>query len=94
MNQISPEAIWHMDEKELSALLERNILTSKKKIRFYAPSFMYYKTSYYRSSPTDFPTISVTGKGCTLNCKHCGGLVLETMYPAILLKNCSNYAFS
>jgi uncharacterized radical SAM superfamily protein len=82
MNQISPEAIWHMDEKELSALLERNILTSKKKIRFYAPSFMYYKTSYYRSSPTDFPTISVTGKGCTLNCKHCGGLVLETMYPA------------
>jgi hypothetical protein len=42
---------------------------------------MYYSTKYYRSSPTDFPTISITGKGCALNCKHCGGLILETMYP-------------
>ncbi|MEM3153351.1 MAG: radical SAM protein, partial [Candidatus Bathyarchaeia archaeon] len=25
---------------------------------------------------------SVTGKGCALNCKHCGGKVLETMRPA------------
>jgi len=53
-----------------------------KKIHFYAPSFMYYKTSYYCSSPTDFPTISVTGKSCALNCKHCGGKVLNTMYSA------------
>ncbi len=82
MKQISPEAIWRMDEKELSAILENYLLHSRpKKIRFYAPSFMYYNTSYYRSSPTDFPTISVTGKACALNCKHCGGLVLETMYP-------------
>jgi uncharacterized radical SAM superfamily protein len=82
MKQISPEAIWRMDEKELSAVLEKDLLPSRKKeIRFYAPSFMYYKTSYYRSSSTDFPTISVTGRGCALNCKHCGGMVLETMYP-------------
>lgn len=82
IKQISPEAIWRMDEKELSAFLENYLLHSRpKKIRFYAPSFMYYNTSYYRSSPTDFPTISVTGKACALNCKHCGGLVLETMYP-------------
>jgi len=53
-----------------------------KKIHFYAPSFMYYKTSYYCSSPTTFPTISVTGKGCALNCKHCEGKVLNTMYSA------------
>jgi len=43
---------------------------------------MYYRTSHYRSSPTAFPTISVTGKGCALKCKHCGGIVLDTMYPA------------
>jgi uncharacterized radical SAM superfamily protein len=43
---------------------------------------MYYKTAYYCSSPRDFPTISVTGKGCALKCKHCGGKVLKTMYPA------------
>jgi hypothetical protein len=63
-----------------------------RKIRFYAPSFMYYKTAYSRSSPTDFPTVSVTGSYCALNCAHCGGTVLKTMYPATtpeeLLKLC------
>ena len=43
---------------------------------------MYYKTEYYCSSPTDFPTISVTAGNCALKCEHCGGRVLETMYPA------------
>jgi hypothetical protein len=43
---------------------------------------MYYKTSYYQSSPTHFPTVSVTGTACALNCKHCDGKVLETMHPA------------
>lgn len=82
MKQISPQAVWRMNEEEFAAILKKNLLRSRsKRIRFYAPSFMYYKTSYYHSSPTDFSTISVTGKGCALNCKHCGGLVLETMYP-------------
>jgi len=85
MKQLLPETVWNMNEKELTNLLDTGALVSKsKKIHFYAPSFMYYKTSYYCSSPTDFPTISVTGKGCTLKCKHCGGKVLETMYPATM----------
>lgn len=53
-----------------------------KRIRFYAPSFMYYKTSYFHSSPTTFPSISVTGSACALKCKHCNGKVLKTMFPA------------
>ena len=53
-----------------------------KKIRFYTPSFVYYKTEYYCSSPNAFPSISVTGSSCALRCKHCGGIVLNTMYPA------------
>jgi uncharacterized radical SAM superfamily protein len=82
MTHHSPEAVWQMTDEKLLALLNSGLIASRpKKIRFYAPSFMYYKTSYYRSSPTDFPTISVTGKGCTLKCKHCGGRILETMYP-------------
>jgi uncharacterized radical SAM superfamily protein len=72
-----------MDEKELTNLLDtRKLISKSKKIHFYAPSFMYYKTSHYCSSQNDFPTISVTGKGCALSCKHCGGKVLETMYAA------------
>jgi uncharacterized radical SAM superfamily protein len=83
--KLSPETVWQMNEKELTNLLDTGALVSKpRKIRFYAPSFMYYKTRYYCSSPTDFPTISVTGKGCALKCKHCGGKVLETMYPATM----------
>ncbi len=71
-----------MNDKEISALLENELpFLTGRKIRFYAPSFMYYKTSCYSSSPTDFPTISVTGRGCALKCRHCGGQVLETMYP-------------
>ena len=81
--QLSPETVWRLSEKELLSLLDAGPLAAKPKlIRFYAPSFMYYKTSYYRSSPTRFPTVSVTGTACALNCKHCGGKVLETMRPA------------
>jgi len=83
MTKLSPENVWQMKEAELLNLLNENTRSLKrKKVYFYAPSFMYYKTNYYCSSPTDFPTISVTGKSCALKCKHCGGKVLETMYPA------------
>lgn len=81
--QLSPETVWHASEKELIDLLNAGALAPKPKVaRFYAPSFMYYKTSYYRSSPTRFPTVSVTGTACALNCRHCGGKVLQTMHPA------------
>ena len=84
MKRLSPENLWKITEKELVELLNSHFHSLKhRNIRFYAPSFMYYHTSYYCSSPQHFPTISVTGKGCTLKCKHCGGKVLETMYPAI-----------
>jgi uncharacterized radical SAM superfamily protein len=54
-----------------------------KRIRFYAPSFMYYKSAPFCSSPAAFPSISVTGSFCALKCKHCGGKVLDTMLPAV-----------
>jgi uncharacterized radical SAM superfamily protein len=81
--KLLPETVWQMTEEQLKKLLDTGMPTrSPKHVRFYAPSFMYYKTRYYCSSAKDFPTISVTGKGCALECKHCGGKVLETMHPA------------
>jgi uncharacterized radical SAM superfamily protein len=53
-----------------------------KRLHFYAPSFVYYKTQHYCSSPHAFPSISITGSSCSLKCKHCNGIVLGTMYPA------------
>ena len=82
MEQFSSETIWHMNERQFHSLLNSGrLLGPKRKIHFYAPSFMYYRTAYYCSSVTEFPTISITGKICALKCKHCGGLVLETMHP-------------
>jgi uncharacterized radical SAM superfamily protein len=80
---LSAETIWRISTKELLYLINKGTLAPKTKaVRFYGPSFMYYKTSYYSSSPTHFPTISLTGAACALNCKHCEGKVLQTMQPA------------
>lgn len=84
MEKLSAEVIWKLNEKELLSLLEKITFASEaKETRFYSPSFTYYKTKYYCSSTTAFPTISVTGTSCALNCKHCGGKVLQTMHPAL-----------
>ncbi len=83
MAYTSPEAVWHSTSEELIAILDSEQLIAKPRIvRFYAPSFKYYKTSRYSSDPNRFPTISVTGTGCALNCKHCEAKVLETMHAA------------
>ncbi len=84
MVQLSVQAIWNSSETELLDLLNsENFKPRENKIRFYAPSFTYYKTKHYCSTATAFPTISITGNACSLNCKHCGGKVLETMHPAL-----------
>jgi len=83
MNRISPQTIWLMEEKELVDLLKGDLLhNERRRVCFYAPSFTHYRTSSFCSSPTDFPTISLTGSGCALKCKHCAGTVLNTMHPA------------
>lgn len=80
------ESLLRADDKELEeALATAQSISWKnfgKKIKFYAPSFIYYKTNYFCSSPEAFPSISVTGSSCALKCKHCGGKVLNTMFPA------------
>jgi len=83
MVPLSPETVWNTTTRTLSNLLNAGTLASKPlEARFYAPSFMHYRTSHYCSKPNQFPTISVTGRGCAFNCKHCGGKLLETMHPA------------
>ena len=52
------------------------------KLFIYAPGMVNYETSYCRSNPISFPAISVTGRWCYLNCEHCRGKLLESMFPA------------
>ena len=82
MPNLSPHNVWSLNERELKSMLDSGYFPQRKIIHFYAPSFSYYKTKHFCSSTTDFPTISVTGNSCALNCKHCGGKVLETMHKA------------
>jgi uncharacterized radical SAM superfamily protein len=84
MAQLNPETIWNLSKNELLSQLETGTFKPRgKEIRFYAPSFTYYRTKHYCSQRNDFPTISVTGVACALKCKHCEGKVLETMHPAL-----------
>jgi uncharacterized radical SAM superfamily protein len=77
------DAIWSQTDTEFKALLESGALKPiGGTVRFYAPSFTYYKSKHYCGSTSEFPTVSVTGCSCALNCRHCGGKVLETMHPA------------
>ena len=83
MIEYSVDRVWELSDNDLLALLESDALLSKtRKVRFYVPSFAYHKMNRNYSPHSRFPTISVTGTKCELNCKHCGGKLLKTMYPA------------
>ncbi len=79
--------LWQADEcsimQALTETREISWTNFGKTIRFYAPSFMFYRSNQFCSSPNMFPSISVTGSFCALRCRHCGGKVLNTMLPAL-----------
>ena len=80
--QMKAEEIWQASGKELASMIEKGLfLNNQKSIRFYAPSFINFKTNYFRSSKVFFPSISITGSSCAVKCKHCNGKVLNTMFP-------------
>jgi uncharacterized radical SAM superfamily protein len=83
MSNLDAETVWRMPKEELVSLIEGGYFTNRTgKIRFYAPSFVYYKSKHFHSPPNAFPSISITGSSCSLKCKHCNGKVLDTMVPA------------
>ncbi|UCD95863.1 MAG: radical SAM protein [Candidatus Bathyarchaeota archaeon] len=53
-----------------------------RRIQFYMPSFISYKTNHQKPASTAFPSISLTGSSCSLKCKHCEGIVLNSMFAA------------
>ena len=84
MMPVTPETVWKATTQELKLLLNTGTLVPKPpKTIFCAPSFMNYRTSRFYTKPNQFSTISVTGRHCSLNCKHCGGKILATMQPAV-----------
>jgi uncharacterized radical SAM superfamily protein len=72
-----PEMSQFELEKELAKARETSWRNLGKRIHFYSPSF-----SHKKSSRLSFPSISITGSSCSLNCMHCQGTVLKTMISA------------
>lgn len=78
---------FNVPEDDLGRFFEKAFRTSREhfsnKMAFYAPGLVHYETDFHEATdPYRFPSISVTGKGCALNCEHCNAHLLETMIPA------------
>ena len=78
---------FNLPEDKLGPLFEEAYKKSRKrfsnKMAFYAPGLVHYETEFHEATdPYRFPSISVTGKGCSLNCEHCNAELLEPMIPA------------
>jgi uncharacterized radical SAM superfamily protein len=70
-------------EEEMRIARETSWRNLGRKIVFYNPSFIFNKDYF---SPWLFPSISLTGKSCSLKCEHCNGEILKTMIPALTPK--------
>ncbi|HAM43633.1 MAG TPA: radical SAM protein [Propionibacteriaceae bacterium] len=51
-------------------------------LKLAAPSTKRFEVDTYRNLPHRFVAISLTGGSCQLQCEHCQGRLLESMYPA------------
>ncbi|MEM4700296.1 MAG: hypothetical protein QXT74_05030, partial [Candidatus Nezhaarchaeales archaeon] len=71
--------------RELSDLLEeaRAARPARRRgsVAFYAPSFLPLESKRLGAPPA-FPSFSITGEWCALNCDHCRALLLKGMEPA------------
>lgn len=79
---------FDLPENELGVLFEKAYRISRErfsnKMAFYAPGMVHYETDFHEATdPYRFPSISVTGKGCALNCDHCNANLLDAMIPAM-----------
>ncbi len=79
--------IFNLPEGELEPIFEKAYSVSREKfsnkMAFYAPGMVHYETEFHDATdPYRFPSISVTGKGCSLNCEHCSASLLDPMIPA------------
>ena len=50
--------------------------------RLFGKELVFYRPDFLRTSKDSFPTFSVTGSSCALQCEHCKAEVLRSMKPA------------
>lgn len=68
---------------ELRDTFDIRVKNFPPEIFFFAPALKRYETKEFSNTNKPiFVPISLTGPTCALNCKHCGGKLLESMYWA------------
>ena len=65
-----------------SSVLETVAESRELTVRLFGKELVFYKPDFIRSSKNSFPTFSVTGASCALQCEHCKAEVLRSMKPA------------
>ena len=80
------ENIQDLRTKELQWLLDKawslRVTEFSKELVVSAPGAKTYITDHHRNNRHTFVNVSVTGNDCALNCEHCKGSLLESMYKA------------
>jgi uncharacterized radical SAM superfamily protein len=81
------ETCFTTPEEDMERLFERAYELSRQKfsdtIAFHMPGMQHYETDFYTGTdPYRFPSVSVSGTHCSLDCEHCKGQLLESMIPA------------
>jgi len=51
-------------------------------VKAFATSHIHYEVPELGIYGRDFPAVSLTGRSCSLLCKHCYSRLLERVYPA------------
>ena len=68
-------------DKALNYSMDVRIKNFGRKIYFYIPTFLTYKTNFISFPPETYPSFSITGESCMLHCLHCNGRLLKGMIP-------------
>jgi uncharacterized radical SAM superfamily protein len=67
--------------EKLNTKMQDTSNSKSRNVYFYAPTIKKYETDEYSNKQYPFfVPASVTGTKCRLNCDHCRGIILESMY--------------
>ncbi len=72
----------HDFEKSMNIPFSLRLKHFGRDIHLFYPSFSFSNSPSRDFQPKSFPSFSITGSKCSLNCEHCRGKLLKYMIPA------------
>lgn len=78
-------------EKSLNIAFSLRLKHFGRNIHLFYPSFSFSNSPNRDFQPKSFPSFSITGSKCSLNCEHCSGKLLQYMIPTESPKQLKDY---